>query len=136
MPGVTRVDLEAVLRRRPAARRSRGLIGWLSGEYQPEAPPEQLSGLAPPPNEVRREMLRLELAALEAEAQAGLAEEAALAAAAGMVAADRGMTAAGDAGVEAADAAPEADAGLAGAGMEASPDADATAGMLGESRPG
>ena len=46
----------------------RGLIGWLSGEYdagKPETPPP--GTLEPPDEAVRREMLRLELAALEAE---------------------------------------------------------------------
>jgi hypothetical protein len=77
VPGVTQVDVEAVLKRRPVAQRSRGLIGWLSGEYQSEAP----GTLAPPADEVRREMLRLELAALEAEVHAQQAEAAALASA-------------------------------------------------------
>jgi len=67
---VTRVDHEAILRSRAPAQRSRGLIGWLSGEYETPAAPEPPGTLAPPAAEVRREMLRLELAALEAEAQA------------------------------------------------------------------
>ena len=94
VPGVTRVDLEAVLQRRPRAGRSRGLIGWLSGEYQPEPPQELHETLAPPDGDVRREMLRLELAALEAEANAERAAEAALVADAGrfLDAAEAGIT--------------------------------------------
>jgi hypothetical protein len=84
VPGVTQVDVEAVLKRRPVGQRSRGLIGWLSGEYQPEAPPELHETLAPPADAVRREMLRLELAALEAEAEARRGELAALVADAGL----------------------------------------------------
>lgn len=80
VPGLTRVDHDALLRSRAPAQRSRGLIGWLSGEYQPEAPPEAPGTLAPPADDVRREMLRLELAALEAEVLARQAEAAALAA--------------------------------------------------------
>lgn len=75
VPGVTRVDLDAVLRSRgPEPQRGRGLIGWLSGEYAPEAPPDSPKSIAPPEEAVRREMLRLELAALEAEVQARHAE--------------------------------------------------------------
>jgi len=71
---VTRVDHEALLRSRTPPPKSRGIIGWLSGEYQPEAARDAPGTLAPPPEEVRREMLRLELAALEAEVQARRAE--------------------------------------------------------------
>lgn len=83
VPGVTQVDLEAAMQRRPPAQRSRGLIGWLSGEYQPEAPPVLRETLGPPPDDVRREMLRLEQAALQAEVQAQLAGQAAMTADAG-----------------------------------------------------
>lgn len=78
VPGLTRVDHEAILRSRAPVQRSRGLIGWLSGEYQPEPAAEAPGTLAPPADEVRREMLRLELAALEAEVKARQAEAAAL----------------------------------------------------------
>jgi len=71
---VTRVDHEALLRSRAPVQKSRGLIGWLSGEYVAPAAPIPPGTLAPPAAEVRREMLRLELAALEAEAQARRAE--------------------------------------------------------------
>lgn len=68
VPGVTQIDVEAILKGRTPTQRPRGLIGWLSGEYdagKPEAPPP--GTLEPPDEAVRREMLRLELAALEAE---------------------------------------------------------------------
>ncbi|MBF8290504.1 MAG: hypothetical protein HW391_1472 [Chloroflexi bacterium] len=83
VPGVTRVDHEAILNSRSPAQRSRGLMGWLSGEYQSEKPPEAVESYAPPAEDVRREMLRLELVALEAEVLARQAEAAALAADAG-----------------------------------------------------
>lgn len=101
VPGVTQVDVEAVLKRRPVAQRSRGLIGWLSGEYQPEAPPELHQTLAPPAEEVRREMLRLELAALEAEAEARRGELAALVADAGLPPLERPGAAGDDAAASA-----------------------------------
>jgi len=68
VPGVTQIDVEAILKGRAPTQKPRGLIGWLSGEYdagKPEAPPP--GTLEPPDEAVRREMLRLELAALEAE---------------------------------------------------------------------
>jgi hypothetical protein len=83
VPGVTAIDAEAIVRGARATRpksRSR-LMSWISGEYDEEtenpAPPGSLS---PPPPEVRREMLRLELEAqvanLQAEAGAMAAEAA------------------------------------------------------------
>jgi hypothetical protein len=73
VPGLTAIDAEAILRNARAAKakpRSR-LLGWISGEYDegPDAPPPPGS-LAPPPEAVRREMLRLELEAQLANAQA------------------------------------------------------------------
>jgi hypothetical protein len=68
VPGVTQIDVEAILKGRTPTQKPRGLIGWLSGEYdagKPEAAPP--GTLEPPDEAVRREMLRLELAALEAE---------------------------------------------------------------------
>ena len=76
VPGVTRVDHEAILKARTPGQRGRGLIGWLSGEYSAEAAPASLEGIAPPDEAVRREMIRLELAALQAEAEARQAEAA------------------------------------------------------------
>ena len=67
-PGLTRVDLEAILRARAPAAPARGFIGWLSGEVAvPDEPPVEHDVIAPPPADVRAEMLRLELAAREAD---------------------------------------------------------------------
>ena len=74
VPGVTRVDHEAILKGRTPGQKGRGLIGWLSGEYEAEVPADTPESIAPPEEAVRREMLRLELAALEAEVQARQAE--------------------------------------------------------------
>lgn len=74
VPGVTQIDVDAVISARTPVQKSRGIIGWLSGEYEAEATPEKLEGLEPPDADVRREMLRLELEALEAEVQARRAE--------------------------------------------------------------
>jgi hypothetical protein len=83
VPGVTAIDAEAIVRGARATRpksRSR-IMSWISGEYQEDEKPAPPGSLAPPPIEVRREMLRLELAAqvanLQAEAGA-IAAEAAL----------------------------------------------------------
>ena len=81
LPGVTSLDPEAIARAsRPSTpqRRSR-LLSWISGDFddtvEVAAPPGSLS---PPPPEVRREMLRLELqaeyASLAAESEAMAAE--------------------------------------------------------------
>ena len=55
-------------------------MSWISGEYTEEEKPAPPGSLAPPPPEVRREMLRLEIAAevanLQAEAGAMAAEAA------------------------------------------------------------
>jgi hypothetical protein len=90
VPGLTAIDADAILRNtRTAAKpkRSGRLLGWISGEYEGDesgvtAPP---GSLAPPPEAVRREMLRLELQAQVANAQAeveALAADAAIEAAA------------------------------------------------------
>jgi len=82
VPGVTAIDAEAVLRGRSQTKSRGGLLGFLSGETGDtvDTPsPAELSSLAPPSNNVRIEMMRLELEAerqrLEAEA-AGLAADA------------------------------------------------------------
>lgn len=70
-PGLTRIDPEAVLRARLPQPRSRGILGWLSGEVSDApGPPVAHETIAPPPNEVRAEILRMELAVLQAEAAA------------------------------------------------------------------
>lgn len=71
LPGVTAIDHEAILRSRKPVAKPSGLIGWLSGSYQeaPEAPPAPET-FSPPDPAVRREMLRMELAAMEARIEA------------------------------------------------------------------
>ena len=74
VPGLTALDADAILRnaRTGGKPKSRGrLMSWISGDY----PADEGSGaapgsLSPPPVEVRREMLRLELEAQVANAQA------------------------------------------------------------------
>jgi len=83
IPGVTRIDPEAILRARSPAPKSRGLIGWLAGDYVDEGPPVAPGTFAPPPDDVKREMLRLELAALEAEVRSRRGEVGTAASAAG-----------------------------------------------------
>lgn len=82
VPGVTAIDAEAIVRGARDARakpRSR-LMSWISGEYEEGESPAPPGSLAPPPPDVRREMLRLELEAqvanLQAEAGAIAAEAA------------------------------------------------------------
>lgn len=84
VPGLTAIDAEAILRNARAAKtkpRSR-LMSWISGEYDEEADVTAPPGsLAPPPAAVRREILRLELEAQVANAQAeveAMAADAAL----------------------------------------------------------
>lgn len=78
VPGVTSVDLDAVLRSRKPAPRQSGLIGWLSGSYPEAAGPEpERSEVSPPDEEVKREMVRMEIAAIEARMEAERAELAA-----------------------------------------------------------
>jgi hypothetical protein len=74
VPGLTAIDAEAILRNARAAKakpRSR-LLGWISGDYDDETSGMKPApgSLAPPPADVRREMLRLELEAQVANAQA------------------------------------------------------------------
>jgi hypothetical protein len=85
VPGVTAIDVDAVIRGRQPIAKSRGLLGWLAGEYEEAAkPPDPPETLEPPDEAVRREMLKMELAALEAEVQARQAEVVAEAAEAGI----------------------------------------------------
>jgi hypothetical protein len=73
VPGLTAIDAEAILRSARAAKskpRSR-LMGWISGDPDDGDSGAAAPGsLAPPPAEVRREMLRLSLEAQVANAQA------------------------------------------------------------------
>ena len=75
VPGVTQVDLGALTRGDPiVAPPKRSLLGFISGEYQVDEPAAPAGSLAPPPDEVRREMLRMEIEAAEHEAAAIQAE--------------------------------------------------------------
>jgi hypothetical protein len=73
VPGLTAIDAEAILRnaRNAKAKPRSRLLGWISGDYdagvEASAPP---GSLAPPDEAVRREMLRLELEAQVANAEA------------------------------------------------------------------
>jgi hypothetical protein len=82
LPGVTAVDAEAIVRAARVAtpvRRNR-LLSWISGDDGPEdETPAEPGSLAPPPPDVRREMMRLaleaEVANLQAEADSYVAIE-------------------------------------------------------------
>lgn len=74
VPGLTAIDAEAILRNARGAKakpRSR-LLGWISGDYDEQGGTVDAApgSLAPPPAEVRREILRLEIEAQLANAQA------------------------------------------------------------------
>jgi hypothetical protein len=86
VPGLTAIDAEAILRNARAAKaKPRGrLMSWISGDYGEDAGDTAPPGsLAPPPLEVRREILLLELEAQVANAQAEVESMAADAALAG-----------------------------------------------------
>lgn len=80
LPGLTAIDAAAIVRAKtPVARPRSRLLSWISGEYPDERSSAAEAGaLAPPEPEVRREMLRLaleaEVANLQAEADALIAE--------------------------------------------------------------
>src|SRR5919197_2875180 len=82
LPGVTAIDAEAIVRNARSTsgpKRSR-LLSWISGEdTETDEAPAPPGSLAPPPPDVRREILRLELEAevanLQAEADSILADE-------------------------------------------------------------
>jgi len=80
VPGLTAIDTAAIVRAKTPTPRSRNrLLSWISGEYPYEVgSPADAGALAPPDVAVRREILRLELEAevanLQAEADALLAE--------------------------------------------------------------
>ncbi len=77
VPGLTALDLERLAFRRSTTPKKSRLLSWISGDsdfedaHEPVAAP---GSLAPPSADVRREMLRLERAALIAElaAEAGV----------------------------------------------------------------
>jgi hypothetical protein len=72
LPGITALDAEAIIRARaPVTQRRNRLLSWISGEYQDnEEEPAPPGSLELPSEDVRREMLRLELEAEVAELQA------------------------------------------------------------------
>lgn len=74
IPGLTQVDPGASAVR-PTAR-GRGLIGWLSGDYETTDTDVDKAGVEPPSTEVRHEMLRLEMDALRSEIEAEAASRA------------------------------------------------------------
>jgi hypothetical protein len=80
LPGLTAIDPAALVRAKTPTTRSRNrLLSWISGDYPDEAgDPADAGALAPPDLAVRREILRLELEAevanLQAEADALIAE--------------------------------------------------------------
>jgi hypothetical protein len=76
IPGVTQLDPAAGAVARPAPR-SRGLLGWLSGEYEPAEGAGERASVSPPSEAVRAEMARLEMEAIQAEIDAAAAKEAA-----------------------------------------------------------
>jgi hypothetical protein len=83
LPGVTAIDPEAIVRnaRMPTTPRRSRLLSWFGGEdTEPDESPAPPGSLAPPPPDVRREILRLELEAevanLQAEADSITAEAA------------------------------------------------------------
>jgi hypothetical protein len=83
VPGVTALDVEKIALRRSGPPKKSRLMSWISGEVDyegPRGPVATAGSLAPPPLEVRQEMIRLELEAhlanLTAEAGALAAEEA------------------------------------------------------------
>ena len=70
--GVTTLDTEAILRARSEVARPRNrLLSFITGEAPPEtAGPASPESLARPPDDVRREMLRLEYEARRADLEA------------------------------------------------------------------
>jgi hypothetical protein len=79
VPGVTAIDAASLVRSKAAPQPRNRLLSWISGEYQPDLPSKaEAQAIAPPDDEVRREILRLELEAqvanLQAEADAIRAE--------------------------------------------------------------
>jgi hypothetical protein len=79
VPGVTAVDAASIIRSKTSAQPRSRLLSWISGEYEPDMPSKaEAQAIAPPDDEVRREIFRLELEAevanLQAEADALRAE--------------------------------------------------------------
>lgn len=82
VPGVTAIDAASLIRSNSSQRPRSRLLSWISGEVEADLPSKtEAQAIAPPDDEVRREILRLELEAevanLQAEADAIRAEAAA-----------------------------------------------------------
>jgi hypothetical protein len=81
VPGVTAVDAASIIRSKSASQPRSRFMSWISGEYTSDTPSKaEAQAIAPPDQDVRREILRLELEAevanLKAEADALRAEAA------------------------------------------------------------
>jgi hypothetical protein len=79
VPGVTAVDAASIIRSRSAPPQRGRFLAWISGESATELPSKaEQEAIAPPADDVRREMLRIalqaEVANLQAEADALRAE--------------------------------------------------------------
>ncbi len=99
VPGVTAIDPVAVIEGAREPRRPRNrLIAWLSGDTEEPPSPAGSDALAPPSPDVRREILRLQMAAQISELSA---EAEAMASAEAIAAQASGDTAAAHAAVEA-----------------------------------
>jgi hypothetical protein len=72
IPGVTQIDPAATVSR--VAPRGRGLIGWLSGDYETVDTDADRASVELPSDAVKREIFRLEMEALKAELDAEAAE--------------------------------------------------------------
>ena len=72
LPGVTTLDPEAILRARSEVSRPRSrILSFISGEVAVETgSPTDAGSIAPPSDEVRREMLRLQIEAERADLEA------------------------------------------------------------------
>jgi len=94
VPGLTAIDAQAIARasQAPIRQQRSRLLSWISGEYDTdvEAAPADSEALAPPDEAVKREILRLELEAEVANLQA---ENEALIAEARVEEADEGLAA-------------------------------------------
>jgi hypothetical protein len=114
LPGLTAIDLEKLAFRRSVSPKRSRLMSWISGDLdyedagEPAAPP---GSLEPPAADVRREMLRLEMAAMIAD----------LTAEAGALAADEAVARGDDPVAAAAAVQAEVDAAARSAELEAAP---------------
>lgn len=97
LPGVTTLDTDAILRARSAVSRPRSrLLSFITGDVEEStATSGSPDSIAPPSEDVRREMLKMALAAevadLEAEVQARVVEAEVEAREAGLIQADAAL---------------------------------------------